>query len=60
MSVKDSSAYRSIRGVGFQVSVFSLTRVLSPETRNDSAVILIELVSTRFQLNGSPKGLFHF
>jgi hypothetical protein len=60
MSVKDSSASQSIRGLGFQVSGFNLTPVLSPETRNDSAVIPTGLANTRFQLNGSPKGLFHF
>jgi|RhiMetdeSRZDD1v2_1073273.scaffolds.fasta_scaffold02791_12 hypothetical protein len=60
MSVKDSSAYRSIRGVGFQVSGFSLTPAPTPETRNDSTVILIGVANTTFSLNGSPKGLFHF
>jgi hypothetical protein len=60
MSVKDSSAYRSTRGVGFQVSGFNVTPALTPEIRNDSAVILVGVANTTLPLNGSPKGLFHF
>jgi hypothetical protein len=60
MSVKDLSAYRSVCGVSFQVSGFSLISLLTPETRKDLPVVLVKFGDTKFPLNGSPKGLFHF
>jgi hypothetical protein len=55
------AAYRLyIAGFGFQVSGFSLARVLTTETTNRSVVILNRGANAKFPLNESPEGLFRF
>jgi hypothetical protein len=60
MSETEAACRLSIAGFRFQVSGFSLTPALTPESQNDSAVILIKVANTKFPLNGSPKGPFRF
>jgi len=60
MSVTEAAYRLSIAGFGFQVSGFSLARVLTNETTNRSVIILTRGANANFPLNESPKGLFHF
>ncbi len=60
MSVTEAAYRLFIAGCGFQVSAFSLARVLTPETANYSVAILTRGANSTFPLNEPPKGLFRF